>query len=436
MKTFQELFYPAAPASPAVRRRSQHILLIQGTLASVMHALGTGNFLAGYLSYLGATPAQIARVMVIPQLGCVLQLVAPLFFERRPRRKFSIICLCFGFRFMMGFAVLAPFLFREQQAQLRFACVLYLVSFLLAGFVTPALNQWILQIAPDKGRGRYFAEKDILFAVVNAGVAFLMGRQLDAHTAAGAPLTGFLVINGFCIVGSVVDLALMIMECEDPSPAMPNISIRDLAAPLRDRHFRPLLVFEVLCYCSSMSSMGFLSVYQLNVLGLSHTFITSVGILTSVAGMAAIWVWGRIADRTYWTPVILATRAMSAMCLFGWWLLPSGIARAGALVLMLLTAVGGNAAGMSGVNLQYDHCPEEGKTAYLGLTAALASLIGYGVSLLGSSVQNHLAGMIGSGPSMAMLFCFSGVLSLISLIYGMIRLPRAPRRGTSSAPGT
>lgn len=426
MKTFQELFYPASPASSAARKRSQRILLIQGTLASVMHALGTGNFLAGYLNYLGATPAQIARVMVIPQLGCVLQLVAPLFFERKPRRKLYIICLCFGFRFMMGFAVLAPFLFRKQEAQLRFACVLYLISFLLAGFVTPALNQWILQIAPDKGRGRYFAEKDILFAVANAGTAFLMGRQLDARTAAGAPLKGFLVIYGFCIVGSVVDLMLMILECEDPSPAMPNICLKDLAAPLQDRHFRPLLVYEVLCYCSTMSSMGFLSVYQLNVLGLSHTFITSVGILTSVASMVAIWVWGRVADHIYWTPVILATRAISTVCLFGWCFLPDGIARIGALILMLLTAVGGNAAGMSGVNLQYDNCPTEGKTAYLGFTAALASLVGYGISLLGINAQNRLEGLIGSGPSMAVLFFFSGILSLLSLIYGLICLPRTP----------
>lgn len=425
MRAIRELFYPTAPATPEVRKRSQRILLVQATLASVMHALGTGNFLAGYLNYLGATPAQIARVMLIPQLGCVLQLTAPLFFERKPRRKLSVVLLCFLFRFMMGFAVLAPFLFREQETQLRFACILYLISFLLAGFVTPALNQWILQIAPTDGRGRYFATKDILFAVVNAVTAFLMGRQLDAHTAAGAPLTGYLVINGFCIVGSLIDLVLMSLECEDTSPAIPNISLKNLTAPVLDRCFRPMLVYEVLCYCSFMSSMGFLSIYQLNVLGLSHTFITSVGILASVAGMAAIWVWGRVADRTYWTYVILATRAVATVVLFGWAFLPPGIARAGALSLMLLSAVGEKAAGMSGVNLQYDNCPAEGKTAYLGVTAALASLIGYGMSLVGTGVQGCLEGFMGSGPSMAVLFCCSGALSLTALIYGMARLPRS-----------
>ena len=425
MKTLQELFYPTAPASPEERRRSQNILLIQGTLAQVMHALGTGNFLAGYLSYLGASAAQIARVMLIPQLGCVLQLVAPLFFERRPRRKPSIILLCFTFRFSMGFTVLAPFLFKEQEAQLRFACILYLVSFLLAGFVTPALNQWILQIAPDTDRGRYFATKDILFAVFNAATAFLMGRQLDAHTAAGAPLTGFIVINGFCIIGSLIDLVLMTLEHEDPSPAMPNISLKDLTAPLRDRHFRPILIYELINYSSFMTSTGFLSIYQLNVLGLTHTFITSVGILTSVIGMGAIWMWGRVADRTYWTPVILASCGMSAACQFGWAFLPSGITRAGALVLMMLAAIGGNAIGMAGNNLQYDSCPPEGKTTYLGVTAALSSLVGYGVSLIGSAVQSRLEGVIRSGPSMSVLFCFSGSLFLVGLIYGIVRLPRS-----------
>lgn len=36
----------------------------------------------------------------------------------------------------------------------------------------------------------------------------------------------------------------------------------------------------------------FLSVYELRVLGLSHTFITSVGVVSAVVGMAGSWVWG------------------------------------------------------------------------------------------------------------------------------------------------
>lgn len=425
MNRLAELFYPQAPPTARQWKTSQGILLVQGALAGVLFALGTGNFLAGYLTTLGATPAQIAQITAIPQLGCVLQLAAPLFFERKARRKLSVVSMCFIFRFSVGFTVFAPFLFTARTSRLRFVFALYFVSFLVAGFVTPALNQWVMQIAPERGRGRYFALKDILAVTANALVAFLMGRQLDMQTARGTPLTGYVVIYGFCILAALVDLVLMSLMHEPASPAMPGIRPADLLAPLRDKRFRPLLVFDLLGYSASMFSSGFFSVYQLEVLCLSHTFITTVGMATAVVGMGSIWLWGRVADRTYWTTVILCTRGINALCFFGWWLLPVQAAPVLAPVIMALTAAGGSAAGMAGVNLQYASCPAAGKTTYLGVTAALASLTGYGAVLLGSRLQQSLAPRLGGG-SMSLLFAVSGALCLVTLLYGAARLPRAP----------
>lgn len=215
----KELFYPTKVAGAEQLRASRGIMLAQGAIAAVMFSLGTGNFLAGYLTYLGATPALAAQIAAIPTLGCVLQMVAPFLFERLRHRKLVIVVLCFAFRFSMGFTVFAPFLFPLKEAQLRFVFVLYLFSFLAAGFVTPALNQWILQLAPTKGRGRYFAVKDIVANVANAGVAFVMARQLDTFTTKGQPLTGYLVVYGFCIAFSVVDAVLMCGMYEPPNPA-------------------------------------------------------------------------------------------------------------------------------------------------------------------------------------------------------------------------
>ncbi len=80
---------------------------------------------------------------------------------------------------------------------------------------------------------------------------------------------------------------------------------------------------------------------------------------------------------------------------------------------------------MAGVNLQYDSSPAAGKTAYLGVTAALGSIIGYGAALLGSQVQHYLEPLLG-GRSIAVLFAASGVLSMTAVCYGALRLPRAP----------
>lgn len=356
MTKLKQLFYPTKDPTPAQCKNSQRILLVQGAVASVLFSLGTGNFLAGYLTTLGATPAQIAQITAIPQLGCVLQLIAPLFFERQTQRKLSIVVMCFLFRFSVGFTVFAPYWFAEQTTRLLFVFMLYSVAFLVAGFVTPALNQ--------------------------------------LH--------------------------------EPKSPTMPNITPAALLDPLRDKHYRPLLVYEILCYVSMMFSSGFLSVYQLEVLHLSHTFITSVAIVTSVLGMVSIWVWGHVADRTYWTVALLGARIISTLCMFGWWLVPVESARFVAPLLMALSATGTGATGMSGLSLQYDHCPPAGKTTYLGVTAAIASIIGYGATLLGSSVQQRLEPALVS-RSIAVLFAISGVLSVVSLVYGWLRLPRSKR---------
>ena len=97
---------------------SQRTLMVQSALSSVLFSIGTGNFLAGYLTYLGASPAFCAIVAAVPQLGCILQLVSPFLFERLCHRKMAIRICCFAFRMGMGLAGLIPFMLTGYGAAL------------------------------------------------------------------------------------------------------------------------------------------------------------------------------------------------------------------------------------------------------------------------------------------------------------------------------
>jgi MFS family permease len=419
----KELFFPVTPPTEQQMGKSRRILLKQGAIAAAMFSLGTGNFLAGYLAYLGASPAFIAQITAIPTLGCVLQMVSPFLFERLRYRKLAIIVTCFAFRFSMGFTVLAPFLFHGYGARLAFVFVLYLFSFLAAGFVTPALNQWVLQIGPLNGRGRYFAFKDIIATLLTALVSYGMARQLDLFTGKGTPLLGYVVVYGFCTVFSIVDVILMCTMHEPPSKPVSNMKWTDIWAPLKNPGFCPVLLFNILSYFSSFLSGPFLSVYQLQYLQLNHSFITAVGIVCSLVGMVGIWFWGRAADRTYWHVVVLCGGGITALCNLGWFLISPGTAKIMAPILMAVSAAGGAASGMAGLNMQYDASPQEGKTTYLGVTAAMASLTGYGSAMLGSLVQRWLQFSMGLG-SMRVLFLMSSICAVSTLLYGLRRLPK------------
>lgn len=52
-------------------------IIAEGAVAGVIYAVATGNFLAGYLSSLGASVSLCAAAAMIPSFGCVLQFISP-----------------------------------------------------------------------------------------------------------------------------------------------------------------------------------------------------------------------------------------------------------------------------------------------------------------------------------------------------------------------
>lgn len=75
-------------------------IIAEGAVAGVIYAVATGNFLAGYLSSLGASVSLCAAAAMIPSFGCVLQFISPFVFERMHHRNwlYGLCAWCSGFR--------------------------------------------------------------------------------------------------------------------------------------------------------------------------------------------------------------------------------------------------------------------------------------------------------------------------------------------------
>ena len=317
MGLFKELFFPAQAPTEAQLQSGRRCLITEGAVAAVIYSIGTGNFLAGYLSCLGASISFCALVAMIPQLGCVLQFLSPFVFERIHHRKLAIWIMCVIYRLSLGVVLLVPLVVPEARHARLVVLVLYTISFFSAGLVTPGLQHMTLGLAPDGSRGQFFARKDIVAACVNSAATLLLGRQLDCFTDAGKTYTGFLVIGGVCCALAVTDAILLALVRENPVKFVSRMRPADILRPVRDPVFRPLLLYSVVGGLASGMATPFLSVYQLRVLDLSHTFITSVGVVSAVMGMAGSWFWGRCADAAGWRRVIRLTAAISLSCTLG-----------------------------------------------------------------------------------------------------------------------
>lgn len=360
----------------------------ENATASIIFSLGTGNFIAGLLNWLGASPSTCAVIGAFPQLGCILQLVSPFLFERMKKRKTAVIACCFLFRFSLGLAGILPLLFSGNALQT--VVPIYLIAFLAAGFVTPGLTQWIMDMAPLQQRGRFFAVRDMISSIANACVILLMSRLLDFLIAGGKTKEGYLMVFGTVTLLSLIDAVLLCHVEETVESKVTGIRLRDMLKPFRDRNYRPIILFVCFWFFVQNLSSGFLSVYQLTVLEMEHSMIAMMSVIATAVGICVTWCWGKFADMFGWSNLLVTGCLLTGVGYLGWFLLPARLKYL-APMLQCITVCGNSAYSMSFQNIQYFRCPQEGKTVYFGIEAALSNLIGYGTVCLGASVQPLLA---------------------------------------------
>lgn len=418
----KQLFFPTSAPDDHQMAVGRNYLIAEGAVAAIIYSIGTGNFLAGYLSYLGASVSTCAAVAIIPEFGCVLQFVSPFLFERLHFRKLAIWVLCLIFRGSLGMVMLVPLFIHSPRAVIAVVLALYTIAFLAAGFVTPGLQHMTLGVAPDGHRGAFMAQKEIVAASVNSVATLLLGRQLDYFTAQGSSYTGFLIIGGLTLSLAAVDSLLLASVREQPVALISKMRLGELARPLRDPVYQKVLRYCVVGGLMSGLAAPFLSIYELRVLGLSHTFITSAGMVSAVVGMAGSWFWGHYADRTSWKRIICLTAFGSLLCTLGWAFAAPVYARPLGAVLMVGSAAFAGGSGIASTNLQFACAPPDRKTTYIGVTMALASITSCGASVAGTTLQPALQNAVGD-HSIAILFFVSGVGGLCNLFINGRRLP-------------
>lgn len=397
-------------------------IMIEGAVASIIYAVATNNIMTGYLGYLGASVAACASIALIPQLGCILQFFSPFLFERFRYRKPVMWILCVIYRFSVAAMFLLPLFLSGAKLRVGTAVALYVIAFASAGIVTPGLQQWTISLVDVRERGVYMAKKDILAVGVNSIVTFLLSRHLDKLMALGNDSQGYQTVGIVCLGLALLDAVLLLNVCERPVEDAAEIKLSAVFQPLKDQNYRSLLFYNIFSSVASGIATPFLVVYQLRVLGLSHTFLASAGIVAAIAGMAGSYLWGHFSDRHTWDWTICRSSALGLLCTVSWAFVTPESAPFIAPVLMTITTACNSGTVIANTNLQYSASPTTGKTLYLGVTAAIISVAGCLTTACSASLQSVFEQYIGY-KSISILFLISGIGGLINLFTNGRKLP-------------
>jgi MFS family permease len=368
-------------------------LMFDAAFATIVGTLNSGVVLVAYALLLGASSTVIGVLAAIPFLTQLLQAPAVLLLERmRSRRLVSIVAL---FIARLALPLMAVLGFIDNKAlALTLLVVAETVHCAFNAVGACGWNSWIRDLIPEERMGAFFAQRTIWATMLGIlGTALAAGalHYADPVGGAGSPAVFAMLYS----VGFVSSLISTWQLAKVPEPAMPapvaGRRLRSLfTQPFKDKDFVKLMRFFASWNFAVNLAAPFFTVFMIRQLGFSAGFVLVMSIVSQLANLVVLRLWGQLSDRftnktvlTFASPAFLA--CIAAMALAG------EIGGRGATVFYLVVLhvlMGMTSAGValasSAIGLKL--APRGSGSAYIATNALVTSVAAGIAPLLGGSV--------------------------------------------------
>lgn len=419
-----ELYFNDKKLLKSDYEKSRKYFLFEGSAAVGIFSLTSGAFLAGFAKYLGATDEFNGIIGAIPTMAGIVQILSSLIFEKLKYRKFLISILCLVYRLMLGFMLFIPFFIQGTFPRLIALAVTYFIAYCLSAFITPAASGWMVDLTPEHMRGSYFAIKDAVSLAFVTILTLVMGRVLDAYRKSNNEYGGFIVLAVVVLILAVINFCFLSIVREPiVNRKTTKISLVNVVTmAIKNAGFRKVIIMSILWNISLQVGGPFISVYMVTGLKLSYSYIMIMGVLSSGVRVLVAKIWGNLGDRRSWAFVAKVSIAMIGINHFTWAFVNVNTSFILVPLLHILGGMGWSGIAISLFNIQFVYAPEEGRTAYLGTSAALGGVFGFLSTYLGATLVNIFKKQQVEIPSLnivdiQLVFALSGILILITSLY-------------------
>ena len=404
--------------------QSRQYFLYEGCTAVGIASLTSGAFLAGFASFMGASDEFAGIIGAIPAATGVVQLFSSIVFEKIEQRKRLMVIGSFIFRFLLSVMFLIPFLVKETTNRLIALAIIYSIAYLISSFVNPPSSNWIVDLTPEPIRGSYFAKKDAISLIFLTVLTIFMGMVMDFYRDGKFEYRGFLILGVFALLMTILDVYYF-SRIKEPyhHRKVVTVKIKDvIVKPFKNRSYRKVIILFLLWNVGIQIGGPFFSIYMVTGLKLDYTFIMIMSVLGSFVRVLAVQYWGRIGVKKSWMHSTKLSIALLAIAHVGWLFININTVY---ILMPFLNILGGIAwagVNISLFNIQFVMAPEEGRTMYLGASAALGGIAGFLSTMVGSVIVNQFKGFsldfagfhLGN---MHIVFALSGGILLFTSFY-------------------
>ncbi|MGG6311295.1 MFS transporter [Paenibacillus macerans] len=387
---------PNVVRKPSRQRRNLAIATWEGVPSTIFQTLLGGQFLTGYLLYLGATSAQIGFVLAITTFVNIAQIAVAFLIQRLTSRKWALVLFIGVHRILWTSTGLVPFLFPHAYWVPAFIG-LYIAAFIFNTVGAMLWNSLISDIVPARVRGRYFGIRNTVLNALNTLVMFLGGMMLDYYPESQGFLYLYIIVWIFAAANIIIFLfypdVTFVRSAESKFLPM-------LGKPLRDVGFMKATLFLAGFLFLQNLVVPLYSYIMLELLHINYQTISLLNVTQTVFMMASFYVWGNLNARysnrrlLFWTLPIIA---LAILCWGGLSFLPM------LPVLFLAHMVFGVGVGgfnQLAFNFMIGDTPKSERPMYMAMYSAITGVASFFGPLLGGQALEWIE----SWPSWVQVF--------------------------------
>lgn len=376
--------------------QGQRDLMWDAAFATFVGVFASGVVLVAFALHKGASNVVVGVLAATPFLTQLLQAPAVRLIERLGRRRRIATLSLLGGRLMLLAFLAAVFLPNALALPLILAAAV--AHFGLNAVAACAWNSWIRDLIPRNALGAFFARRSLYAGAVAAiggvGAGLALERSSRAPQQADAVFASLFLLALICGLISTWRLA------QAPEPPMRPVLAdtplwRQLLAPLRDDNFRSVIAFGGLWQFAVNLATPFFTLYFLQDLGLGLGAVMALTVVSQLANLALLRMWGAMSDRFSNKSVLLVAAPTFLICVAAVALtrsLEDQALRIGYLAaLHIVMGIASAGIGIATGNIVLKLAPSDGATPYLGANALATSLAAGAAPIMGGMLADYFS---------------------------------------------
>jgi MFS family permease len=332
------------------------------------NAIGMSQFQWGVLGGIGAW------VVAVQPLGALLG-------ERIGSRKLVWFWFALADRLLRFGGIIAAYVLWRAGHPLAYLVLIsaVCVGSLMGNVATPPWYGWFATIIPQQVQGTFWGKRDSWISLGVIAVVLPSGLLMDLIPAQGKLEMAVVILTAAGVLG-VADILVHGTIPEQPTPRGPRDSgLSNILTPLRDRRFRPWLLFTAAWNFSLFLGGALGTLYFMENLGFKNNLLggmISINVVTLLGTLLAGRKVGRMVDR----------HGIQRMLMLGhlfWSLLPAiwllATPRTAVFWIGISSVVGGifpAAANNAATKLVTRFPPAEQTGMYMGVSSMIGNICG------------------------------------------------------------